>query len=184
MILYAWTLNGAGSVGWALVLMFCVCCALRLARFNTALDDTEKPPWAFRYFTGLPTPAAAGFVLLPLVLSFQFPGAPFDAVALNGALIVVVSLLMVGRLPTYSIKRVRVPNKAVVPVMLGVCLLAGFVVGSPWATLTVLLLVYFASLPVSYVTYRRLEREMARNAAAKPAKVPANDEPDSVGLRG
>lgn len=187
VILYAWTLDGAGSVGWALALMFCVCCALRLARFNTALDDEEQPPWAFRYFTGLPTPAAAGFVLLPMVLSFQFPAAPFDAVAVNGALVVVVSLLMIGRLPTYSVKRLRISNKLVVPVMLAACLLAAFVVGSPWATLTVLLVVYFASLPFSYVTYRRLERSMARaaNDESESDAVPASpvDDPESIGAR-
>ncbi len=172
VVVYAWTMNDAGSVGWALTLLFCVCCALRLARFNTALVSDQKPPWAFRYFTGVPMPAAAGLVLLPMLLSFQFPDAMFGHVGLNGAVIIGVSLLMIGRLPTYSLKSIRVPHKMVLPMMILVALLAGFAVGSPWATLTVLVVVYLASIPVSYVTYRRKERNAppAEAAAKEPAE--------------
>ncbi len=161
VMVYAWTMHNAGSLGWALALLFCVCCALRLARFNTALEKDDTPPWAYRYFTGIPSPAAAGLVLLPMILSFQFGDATPRHVALNGAVILAVSLLMVGRMRTYSLKRVRVPNRMVLPVMLLVCLIAGFTVGAPWATLTAVLVVYLASLPFSVVTYRRLERKMA-----------------------
>lgn len=169
VIVYAWTMNDAGSVGWALALMFCVCCALRLARFNTGLGG-ESPAWAFRYFTGLPTPAAAGLVLLPMLLSFQFSGAVFNHVALNGAVMIAVSLMMVGRMPTYSLKRLRVPHKLVLPVMILVCLLAGFIVGSPWATLTVVIVVYMLSLPFSFITYRRMSRGKAA-LSATPAEL-------------
>ena len=167
VMVYAWTMNDAGSVGWALTLMFCVCGALRLARFNTAPDTGDRPPWAYRYFTGVPTPAGAGMVLLPMLLSFQFPGAGYQNVVLNGAVILAVSLLMVGRMPTYSLKTIRVPYKYVLPSMVLVALLAGFAVGSPWATLTAVLAIYLASMPFSYVTYKRAEGKAAKSAQAE-----------------
>jgi CDP-diacylglycerol--serine O-phosphatidyltransferase len=167
VMVYAWTMNDAGSVGWALTLMFCVCGALRLARFNTAPDTGDRPPWAYRYFTGVPTPAGAGMVLLPMLLSFQFPGAGYQNVVLNGAVILAVSLLMVGRMPTYSLKTIRVPYKYVLPSMVLVALLAGFAVGSPWATLTAMLAIYLASMPFSYVTYKRAEGKAAKFAQAE-----------------
>src|SRR3546814_18608301 len=64
-------MNTAGTLGWAIVLLYCVCCALRLARFNTALDDPTPLPFAHRFFTGVPAPAGAGLVLLPMMPSFQ-----------------------------------------------------------------------------------------------------------------
>lgn len=158
VMIYAWTMNDAGSIGWALALMFCVCSALRLARFNTATEIGDRPPWAFRYFTGVPTPAGAGMVLLPMLMSFQFPAAGFQHVALNGAVIVAVSLLLVSRMPTYSLKSIRVPHNYVLPSMVLVALLAGFAVGSPWATLTTVLAIYLVSMPFSYVTFKRAER--------------------------
>ncbi|MEJ0067757.1 MAG: hypothetical protein WDO24_02320 [Pseudomonadota bacterium] len=71
LILYLWGMNHGGRFGWAIVLLYSVCAALRLARFNTALDDASRPAWTFNYFTGVPAPAGAGTVLLPLVASFE-----------------------------------------------------------------------------------------------------------------
>ena len=155
VLLYTWVMHEAGTFGWALILLFCICCALRLARFNTALDDEDRPRWSYRYFSGVPTPAGAGVVMLPLALSVHFGTEFFGHVALNSAVIIFISLMMVGRLPTYSLKRIRVPHRFVVPVMLGVCLLAAFLVGSPWITLSVLGVLYLSSLPLSCLSYRR-----------------------------
>lgn len=68
MVLYFWTMQGAGGFGWALVLLFSVCCALRLARFNTMIGEPDLPPYAYNFFTGVPAPAAAGLVLMPILL--------------------------------------------------------------------------------------------------------------------
>ena len=155
VLLYTWAMKDAGTLGWAVILLFCICCALRLARFNTALDVEDRPLWSYRYFTGIPTPAGAGLVMVPLAFSFNFGTEFFGHVALNSAVIIFTSLMMVGRLPTYSLKGIRVAHRFVVPVMLGVSLLAACLVGSPWMTLSVLGVLYLSSLPLSCLSYRR-----------------------------
>ncbi|MFN4088234.1 MAG: CDP-diacylglycerol--serine O-phosphatidyltransferase [Alphaproteobacteria bacterium] len=160
VILYVWVMNTAGTFGWALVLLYCVCVALRLARFNTALDDPAPLPFAHRFFTGVPAPAGAGLVLLPVVLSFQeeLGGGLLRHWAPNAVVIVVVAILLVSRVPTFSFKRVRVPPRAVLPVLLLAGLGAAFLVGVPWATLTVIGLAYAASIPFSVMAHRRALR--------------------------
>ena len=167
VLLYTWVMHDAGTFGWALILLFCICCALRLARFNTALEDKDRPRWSYRYFTGVPTPASAGVVMLPLVFSFNFGTEFFGHVVLNSAVIIFISLMMVGRLPTYSLKGIRVPHRFVVPVMLGVCLLAACLVGSLWMTLSVIGVLYLASLPLSYLSYRRRSAAEAKTVAVE-----------------
>ncbi len=175
VLLYTWVMHEAGTLGWALMLLFCICCAPRLARFNTALEAEDRPLWSYRYFTGVPTPAGAGVVMLPLALSVNFGTEYFGHVALNSAVIIFISLMMVGRLPTYSLKGIRVAHRFVVPVMLGVCLLAAFLVGSPWMTLSVLGVLDLASLPLSCLSYRRRAARAAAEAvdAAEPDSVAA-----------
>jgi CDP-diacylglycerol--serine O-phosphatidyltransferase len=177
VLLYTWVMHDAGTLGWALILLFCICCALRLARFNTDLGDDDRPAWSYRYFTGIPTPAGAGIVMLPLALSFNFGTEFFGHVLLNAAVIVFASLMMVGRVPTFSLKRIRVAHRFVVPVLLGVCLLAACLVGSPWMTLSVLGIMYLLSLPLSWRAYRRrLAREAANPVeTAEPENAPADD---------
>ena len=157
VILYVWIMHTAGTLGWALVLLYCVCVALRLARFNTALDDPAPLPFANRFFTGVPAPAGAGLALLPMTLSFQEEvGADFLRHWLpNAVVLVTVSFLLVSRVPTFSFKRVRVPPRAVLPVMLVAVVAAAFLVGAPWATLTVIGLVYAGSIPFSIISHRR-----------------------------
>lgn len=171
VMVYAWTMHTAGSVGWAPTLLFSVCAALRLARFNIAQDGETNPPGAYRYFVGLPTPAAAAIMLLPMLLGFQFPGGPFDDVLLNGTVMVVTALLMISRIPTFSLKGGLVPHKYVVPVLLLFCLVAGFAVDVPWATLTIVILFYISSIPFSLITFRRLRRK----SPAEPAPAQIKD---------
>ena len=72
MLVYLWSLSQVKAFGWALALLFATCCALRLARFNTELEETDRPPWMSRFFTGMPAPAAAGCAIIPLLLAFAF----------------------------------------------------------------------------------------------------------------
>lgn len=159
VIVYFWATHDAGSAGWAPTLLFCVCAALRLARFNVEQETEETPRGRTRYFTGLPTPAAAGIVLLPMLLGFQFPDGPFDHVLLNGTVLVLAALLMVSRVPTFSLKGGLVPNKFVIPVLLVICLLAGFAVDAPWTALTIVLSLYILSIPLSLLTHTRMQRK-------------------------
>lgn len=166
VMVYAWTMYTAGGIGWVPTLLFCVCAALRLARFNiTRDDDTVESTGSFTYFTGVPTPAAAGIMLVPMILWFQFPEDTFNNILLNGIVIVVSALLMVSRVPTFSIKGGQVPNKYVLPLLLLFCLLVGFAIEEPWTTLTIVLFVYMATIPVSIFTFRRMQRSSSNDSA-------------------
>ena len=159
MLLYLWSLEQVGRVGWVLALFYSVCCALRLARFNTDLEEPAMPPWAKNYFTGVPSPAGAGLVLTPMILWFQIETPVLRSPYLVGVFVVVVALLMVSRLPTYSFKNVRVPHRFVLIIMLIVALIAAFIVIAPWLLMTVLIGFYMLTLPFGWRSFRRLQRE-------------------------
>ena len=155
-IIYLWSLQDAGGLGWALSLLFAVCCALRLARFNTRLDTADtKPAWAKNFFEGVPAPGAAGLALLPLVFSLQFGEAFFSRPGVTGFTLVAVSALMISQIPTPAFKRVKVPPRYVVFVLLAVGAGAAFLISTPWATLAVVGMMYLASIPYAAVLYRR-----------------------------
>jgi CDP-diacylglycerol---serine O-phosphatidyltransferase len=148
VLVYLWTLYHARGAGWAFALIFCAASAVRLARFNveSAERDPASPPPS--HFTGLPTPAAACLILLPMVLAFQFKESAFSHPWLSAAMIALMSWLMISRVPTLSLKQIQVPHgfrKAAIG--FGGILLA-FAVFWPWATLTVGLLAYLVTIPV------------------------------------
>lgn len=161
MLLYFWTMQTAGGFGWALVLLFAVCCALRLARFNTMMGD-DLPPYAYNFFTGVPAPAAAGLVLFPMIASFQFGNGFFDRPAVVAVFLLGVSFLMVSTIPTFSFKKVRIPHKWVLPILLVIGLLAAFLVTEPWLTLVAVGVLYMGLIPLSVRSFRRLKREAER----------------------
>ena len=167
VLLYLWTMQGAGGLGWAIVLLYIVCCGLRLARFNTMMGQADLPPYAYNFFTGVPAPAAAGLVMVPMVASFEFGGDVFARPVVAGLFLMTVSFLMVSTIPTFSFKKVRVPNHWVLPVLLVVGALAAFLVTEPWLTLSVVGLTYMALIPVSIRAFRRLRRE-AEKVAEQP----------------
>ena len=104
-ILYFWALNEVGKFGWMFVLIYTVCCALRLARFNlTVIDDSET--WKINFFEGVPSPAAAGLVLLPLILDLSGLIQIKDNAIISSIAILTTSFLMVSKIPTYSLKRI------------------------------------------------------------------------------
>lgn len=167
VMVYAWTMHTAGGIGWVPTLLFCVCAALRLARFNIAQDKTTEPQGAYSFFTGLPTPGAAGILMVPMVLAFQYPDGQFNNVLLNGSVTVVAALLMVSRVPTFSLKGRHLPHKYVLPTLLLFCLFVGFAVEAPWATLTVVMFTYMTTIPISLVAFKRLQRKSATELASK-----------------
>jgi CDP-diacylglycerol--serine O-phosphatidyltransferase len=172
IVLYAWTMAQLHSVGWVLVLFFGVCCGLRLARFNTQLD-AELPPYAYNFFTGVPAPAGAGLVLVPMFMSFEW-GDIFRSPILNAVVIAGTATLMVSRIPTFSLKRVRVPHHMVVPALLVVVVAAAFLTTAPWPLLTLVGLAYFVSIPFTLVQFNRLRRAFE---ATRPPPVEATEAP-------
>lgn len=157
LLLYFWTMQGAGGPGWALVLLFSVCCALRLARFNTMIGQPDLPSWAYNFFTGVPAPAAAGMVLVPMMISFEAGPDFFGQPAVVAVFLLGVSFLMISAVPTFSFKGVKVPNRFVLPLMLAVILLAAFLVTEPWITLSTITVLYIISIPLSMRAFRRLK---------------------------
>jgi CDP-diacylglycerol--serine O-phosphatidyltransferase len=156
LVLYLASLKDGGALGWVATLMFPICSALRLARFNTGLlVDTPPPAWTGSYFTGVPAPAGALLALIPLVVSFEAEAAWPRHPLVVGATLVLVGGLMVSRLPTFSFKKGRVPRHLVLPSLLGAALVMGVVVSSPWIGLSLLGLVYLCLIPFSWLAYQR-----------------------------
>ncbi len=167
IMLYLWTLQYATRFGWTVALLYSVCCALRLARFNTAIDQPDQPTWTRNYFTGVPSPAAAGLVLLPMILSAQLGEDLFRQPLVVGPVLVVVALLMVSAIPTFSFKKFKVPPQWVLPTMLFVGVVAAGMVSAPWATVSALLVLYVGSIPVAVRSHRRLRQRDAEAVEAR-----------------
>ncbi len=159
-ILYFWSLDALGGIGWAITLFLAICCALRLARFNTNIG--KLPPYAYNYFTGVPAPMGAALALLPMVASFEFGREIVGHPILLAVWTSIVALLMVSQVPTFSLKKIKIPQFMVLPVVVAAVLLLVGLAGAPWRTLTFALLVYIASFGVSMWSYRRLRIEAER----------------------
>lgn len=147
VLVFMWSLSRMGNAGWIAALIFCACSAIRLARFNVQSVRDEGSSPANPYFTGLPTPAAAGLLLLPMLLSFQLGGEVFRHPMISGAMIAIASSLMVSQLPTPSIKYMRPARQHRVIVWGFIGLLAGFMITWPWITLTIGMVIYLTSIP-------------------------------------
>ncbi len=176
ILLYTWTLDEARSVGWMAALVFAICAALRLARFNVSLDGPEKPAWQAQFFVGVPAPAGAGTVLLPFYL--ESLGAPHSFVTTPVVIVytVLIGLLMISRFPTWSGKMAgsRISRDAVLPIFVLVVVFAALLVSFPWLVLSLCALAYLASLPFSWNSYQQqkqaYEAEMKKKDAAAPVE--------------
>ena len=177
LFLYLWGLKDLGNVGWIGAMVFAICAALRLARFNVMIDDPNKPAWAANYFTGMPAPAGALVVLLPIYISvLGFFKAP---AVLTLVYTLTIAGLMVSRVPVFSGKRVgqRVPPEMLLPVFAAIVVFFALLISYTWEVLTVGTLLYLASLPFGWRSY---QRRAAGDVTSVPhaAEAPAV-EPDS-----
>jgi len=178
-ILYFWVMSQGGGISWAIVMLYTVCCGLRLARFNTMIGQADLPPYAYNFFTGVPAPAAAGLVLMPLIVSFETGEGVVDHIPIVSMFLMGVSFLMVSKIPTFSAKKMRIPNKYVLPVLLLVGLLAAFLVTEPWLTLAAIDALYLGMIPVAVRAFKRLKEQAERQ---KPEVVtPDGQIPESQG---
>lgn len=163
LILYEWTLGEAGKLGWIAAVVFPVAAALRLARFNVmASNAAEIPVWKKRFFTGVPTPAGAILCLFPLYVWFLSPDTFEDfsaATPLVALWAITVAALMVSRIPTFSIKYLRLPPKMMVPTMAFVALVIAALLHAPWVTLPIICIIYAVSVPLVFHQYRKLEKQ-------------------------
>ena len=183
LILYFWGLQELKSAGWIAALVFAICAALRLARFNVMIDDPNQPAWAGNFFTGIPAPAGAITVLLPIYLYFLGVSNGLVTVWLTFIYTLAIALLMVSRLPVFSGKRVgkRVPPDLVLPVFVVVVLFFALLISYPWVVLTIGTLTYLGCLPLGWLSYREYQRKDEAAAAALNAAAPAGEAPTAPG---
>jgi CDP-diacylglycerol---serine O-phosphatidyltransferase len=187
LILYFWQLHEIHNGGWIAAMVFAISGGLRLARFNATMDDPNKPAFAQNFFTGVPAPAGAITVLLPIYLAFL--GLPKPPPTLTALYTLVIAFLMVSRLPVFSGKtiRLRVPPELVLPVFVSVIFFIALLIGYPWHILSACTVVYLLSLPAGWKSYRDQERAAAAQAAradvtpsnpASPVASPVSEQPE------
>lgn len=163
-IMYEWALKDERGLGWIAVLAFAVCSALRLARFNAMLEDETAPAWNKRFFIGIPAPAGAGLVLVPLTAWLEFGDGVLLSKSLLAIWLIAVGGMMVSRMPTLAMKGWRVPPGWVAPIFVVAVLFFAALVTNPWLTLTGLGLFYIALLPISLVVYYRCKTQERKEA--------------------
>ena len=166
-ILYLWSLHGAGRYAFLPCIMFAVCMALRLARFNAAIaGPQEQPTYAYNFFTGVPAPAGAGLALFPLFVGLEahklelpwlsafahYPG-------IAAAVLIAVAFLSVSTIPLWSFKNFKVPAQYVLPLLLGIGAFVAVLVADPWAALAAAGLIYAVMIPFSLRSHRRLRAD-------------------------
>ncbi len=165
LVLYLWTLNQMSSLGWVVALVFAICGCLRLARFNVMLDDPDRPGWQVDFFTGVPAPAGALLVLLPVYMGQLGLERSMAVTVFSACYMLFAGFLMVSNFPTWSFKRVggRVSRGMVLPVMLGLILVIVILFSYPFMVLTSFAILYLITIPLSY-------RDWARREAAETVK--------------
>ncbi len=176
LVLYAFLLDKAGSIGWIAGLLFAIACCLRLARFNVMAEESSTPDrskWQADYFIGVPAPAGALLVLLPVYLGFLGiePSVPFAYAA--AGFTVINALLLVSRLPVFSGKStsMHIRRDMVMPLILAFVLYVLILVSYTWETLTASAVIYLIALPFSARAYaRRMARERAEEAAERDSE--------------
>jgi CDP-diacylglycerol---serine O-phosphatidyltransferase len=168
LILYHWGLYPLGNLGWIAAMVFAICAGLRLARFNVQIEDPNRPVWSGNFFTGIPAPAGAITVLLPMYLFFL--GIPLP-IAVTLLYTIAMAALMISRLPVLSGKKMgtRVPPEMVLPVIIVAVLFIALLISYPWIVLSIGTLAYLACLPLGWWSYRRYQEADAALAAAEPA---------------
>ena len=157
-VMYFWALNEIGKFGWMLVLIYTVCCALRLARFNlTQIDESQS--WKINFFEGVPSPAAAGLVLLPLVLNLSGLIHFTNYAILSSTAILATSILMISKIPTYSLKRILIPRHFAIFLLLGIGIYVSLLIFYTFETLFFSGVIYLLLIPISFFHYRHKNKK-------------------------
>ena len=152
-ILYFWELNNYGKLGWAITLIYSVCCVLRLARFNLTKIDS-KHIWKSNYFEGVPSPAGGILILMPLIFELADLNLNFNIKNLTPYFTILIAILMVSKIPTLSLKKISISPKATVFILLGIGVIFISLLYYTFETLLVFGLVYLISIPVSFYMYK------------------------------
>ena len=157
-IMYFWKLNELGRIGWLICLIYVVCVALRLARFN--VNSGQEPSWRDNFFEGVPSPAGGVIVLMPLIYSFR----DIQILKINNdffvpILFIVVSILLISKVPTYSLKKISVHRNMTIFLLLTVVLYFGLLLIYTFNAIVISGLIYFIMIPVSFIHYNNLSKK-------------------------
>ena len=153
-IIYFWDLNSYGKIGWAITLIYSVCCVLRLARFNL-IKTNENQKWKQNYFEGIPSPIGAILILLPLIYELSDFYQVKDIRSFSPFLTIFISILLISKIPTYSFKRISINPKLTIFIFLGIGIAFVSLIFFTFESLFMFGLIYFFSLPLSFYTYKK-----------------------------
>ena len=161
-IMYFWKLNTLGRFGWLLCLVYVICVALRLARFN--INSNQQPSWRDNFFEGVPSPAGGILVLTPLIFSLS----GFDLWAINYDIIVPIffiatSLLLISKFPSYSFKKIVIPRKTTIFLLFTIVLFFGLLLIYPFNVISISSLIYLLLLPISFFHYRKVKKQNVKS---------------------
>jgi len=157
-IMYFWKLNTLGRFGWLLCLVYVICVALRLARFN--INSNQEPSWRDNFFEGVPSPAGGILVLTPLIISLS----GFDLFQLNYELIVptffiLTSLLLISKFPTYSFKKIVIPRRTTIFLLFGIVLFFGLLLIYTFNVIAISAVIYVFLLPISFFHFQKIKKQ-------------------------
>ncbi len=157
-VMYFWLLNNLGKFGWLLCLIYVVCVALRLARFN--VSSNEEPSWRDNFFEGVPSPAGGILVLMPLI--FSLSGFDFFIISYNilvPVFFISVSFLLISKFPTYSLKKIIIPRSMTVFLLFGIVLFFGLLLIYPFKVIFLSGFIYLSLIPISFLHYRKINKQ-------------------------
>ena len=157
-IMYFWKLNTLGRFGWLLCLIYVICVALRLARFN--INSNLEPSWRDNFFEGVPSPAGGILVLTPLIVSLS----GFDYFQINYDIVVPiffigVSFLLISKFPSYSFKKIVIQRKTTIFLLFGIVLFFGLLLIYPFIVISISAIIYLFLLPISFFHYQKLKKQ-------------------------
>ena len=157
-IMFFWKLNTIGRFGWLLCLVYVICVALRLARFN--VNSNQEPSWKDNFFEGVPSPAGGILVLTPLIVSLS----GFDLLQLNYEIIVpaffiVTSFLLISKFPSYSFKKIVIPRRTTIFLLFGIILFFGLLLVYTFNVIALSAAIYLLLLPVSFIHYQKIKKQ-------------------------
>jgi CDP-diacylglycerol--serine O-phosphatidyltransferase len=157
-ILYFWELNNYGKLGWAITLIYSVCCVLRLARFNlTKIEETEN--WKNNFFEGIPSPAGGLLILMPLIYELTNLNIGFDIKNLTPYFTIVIAILLVSKIPTLALKKISISSKATVFLLLGIGVVFISLLFFTLETLLIFGIIYLISIPISIILYNNQNKK-------------------------
>ena len=157
-IMYFWSLNNLGKFGWLMTMIYVVCVALRLARFN--VSSNSEPSWKDNYFEGVPSPAGGILILMPLIFSLS----EINLIIINYNIVVpiffiIISFLLISKVPTYAFKKIIIPRRMTIFVLFGIVLFFGLLLIYTFKVLVICGIIYICLIPIGYLSYRKIYKQ-------------------------